>query len=98
MLTMYSKQFLLHLTSKKGYIMPEMKTAVIILTKNFRIEGKVDLIPGARLTDFVNESKRFMVVTDAKVSNHRGKKLMKGKFIDVHVRKIEVILPADKEA
>ncbi len=78
--------------------MPELKTAVVILTKNFRIEGDVDLIPGARLTDFVNESKRFMVVTDAKVRNHNGKKLMCGKFIDVHVRKIEIIFPADKES
>ena len=77
--------------------MSALKTAIVILTKNFRIEGEVDLIPGARLTDFANESKVFMVVTGAKVSNHDGKELLMAKFIDVQVRKIEIIFPANKE-
>ena len=47
--------------------MPTLKTEVIILTKDFRIEGQIDLVPGARLTDFMNQTTKFMVVTDTKI-------------------------------
>ena len=71
------------------------KSKVTILTKDFRIEGDIDLIPGARLTDFMNEAKKFMVVTNAMVADHSGKELFKGKFINVSVENIEIVLPAD---
>ena len=75
--------------------MSEHKTQVIILTKDFRIEGDIDLIPGSRLTNFMNDVKKIMVVTDATVKDHDGKEILRGKFIDVLVRNIEIILPAD---
>ena len=75
--------------------MSSLKTQIILLTKYFRIEGEIDLLPGARLTDFMNDAKKVMVVTDAKVSDHNGKELLRGKFIDVLVRNIEIILPAE---
>ncbi len=76
--------------------MPTLTTPVIILTKNLRIEGKIDLIPGSRLTDFMNKANKFMVVTDATVSDHNNKELIKSEFIDLLVENIEVILPAEK--
>lgn len=76
--------------------MSTLKTQVIILTKDFRIEGEIDLVPGARLTDFMNETNKFMVVSGAQISSHDGKELLRGQFINVLVSNIEVILPADK--
>ncbi len=75
--------------------MSTLKTRVVILTRDFRIEGEIDLLPGARVTDFMNESKKFMVVTGARVIDHDGKEILKGKFINVLVRNIEIILPAE---
>ncbi len=75
--------------------MSTLKTDVVILTADFRIEGEIDLMPGARLTDFMNEAKTFMVVTKAKVSNHDEKELLKSEFINVLVESIEIILPAE---
>ena len=76
--------------------MPTLTTQIIILTKDFRIEGKIDLLPGSRLTDFMNQTNKFMVVTNAMVTDHNGKELLRGEFVNVLVRNIEVILPADK--
>lgn len=71
------------------------KTQVIVLTKCFRIEGEIDLIPGARMTDFMNEASKFIVVTNAMVADHSGQKLERGQFINVLVNNIEVILPVE---
>ena len=74
--------------------MPTLKTEVIILTKDFRIEGKIDLVPGARLTDFMNETTKFMVVTAAIVTDRNNKDVLQSDFINVLVSNIEIILPA----
>ena len=75
--------------------MSTLKTQVIVLTRDFRIEGEIDLLPGARLTDFMNETNRFMAVTSARVAGHDGKEILKGTFVNVLVRNIEIILPAE---
>ena len=36
------------------------RTKVTILTGSYRIKGFIDLIPGARVTDYVNDAKGFM--------------------------------------
>ena len=77
--------------------MSTLKTEVTILTKDFRIEGEIDLMPGARLTDFMNETGKFMVVTNAKVLDHNGKDILRGEFINVLVNSVEIILPAENE-
>jgi hypothetical protein len=71
------------------------KTQVTIFTKTFRIDGDIDLIPGARLTDFMNETKKFMVVTNATLADHTGKEIYSGQFLNLSVESIEIILPAD---
>ena len=77
--------------------MSTLKTEVIILTKDLRIEGEIDLIQGARITDFMNEVKRFMVVTNATVCDHGGKEILRGGFINVQVANIEIVLPAESK-
>ncbi len=43
------------------------RTKVIILTGSYRIKGYIDLVPGARVTDYMTEAKKFIAVTDAEV-------------------------------
>ncbi len=72
-------------------------TQVIILTKNLRIEGEISLFPGGRLTDYMNESKQFIVVTNATIMEHTGKSLTSGSFLNLNVAKIEIIMLKESE-
>ncbi len=73
----------------------EESTQVVILTKNFRIEGNISLYAGNRLTDFINKAENFIAVTNARVIDHDGKELTSGSFMNLNVESIEVIMPAD---
>lgn len=75
--------------------MPAERTRVIILTSRYKIEGLIDLIPGARLTDYMNNSNKFIAVTDAQVLDYENNEVLDARFIDVLVDSIEVILPSD---
>ena len=73
-------------------------TTVIILTSNYKIKGDIGLIPGSRLTDYMSESRDFIAVVDAEVSDLAGNQLVDNGFINVHRHNIEVIMPKeDKE-
>ena len=73
----------------------ETKTKVTILTSAYRIKGYIDLLPGARLTDFIVEAKSFVAVTDAEVweLNLGGRQVLAAAFIDVSRDHIQVITP-----
>lgn len=70
-------------------------TKVVILTGTYRIKGFIDLLPGARVTDFMQEARDFIAVTDAEVWEPviGGRQLVSAKFINVSRDHIEVILP-----
>jgi hypothetical protein len=71
-------------------------TAVIVLTKRYKITGHIDLMPGARLTDYIAAIKSFFAVTDAVVEDiNTGKVIFRGEFIDINRKNVEIILPAD---
>ena len=74
------------------------RTKVIILTKNYKIEGLIDLIPGARLTDYMNNSNRFIAVTEARILDYEDNQILEAGFLDVLVNNIEVILPSNSSA
>lgn len=57
--------------------------------------ARIDLVPGARLTDFMNQTTTFMVVTTAVVTDRNSKEVLRSDFINVLVSNIEIILPAD---
>ena len=80
----------------QGVIMSAEKTRVIILTQKYKIEGLIDLIPGARLTDYMNNSNRFIAVTNARIFSYENNQILEAKFLDVLVNNIEVILPSDE--
>jgi hypothetical protein len=71
------------------------RTKVTILTGSYRIKGFIDLIPGARVTDYVNDAKGFIAVTDAEVWELAvgGRQMIAAKFLNVSRDHIQVITP-----
>jgi hypothetical protein len=73
----------------------ENMTEVVILTNNYKVKGWIALVPGARLTDYIDESKDFIAVTDAHVWNrHNLQKIMGSRFLDINREDIEIIAPS----
>jgi len=71
------------------------RTKVIILTGSYRIKGYIDLVPGARVTDYMAEAKEFIAVTDAEVWELEigGRQLISAPFLNVSREHIQVIAP-----
>ena len=71
------------------------RTKVTILTASYRIKGFIDLIPGARVTDYVNDAKGFIAITDAEVWELAvgGRQMIAAKFMNVSRDHIQVITP-----
>ncbi|OGA06128.1 MAG: hypothetical protein A3I00_01340 [Betaproteobacteria bacterium RIFCSPLOWO2_02_FULL_64_12] len=75
--------------------MEEHRTKVIILTGSYRIKGYIDLVPGARITDYMAEAKDFLAVTDAEVFEISlgGRNVVTAPFINVSRDHVQIILP-----
>ena len=75
--------------------MEESKTKVTILTGSYRIKGMIDLLPGARLTDYIVEAKSFVAVTNAEVweLSIGGRQVLSAPFIDVSKDHIQIVMP-----
>jgi hypothetical protein len=73
----------------------ETRTKVTILTGSYRIKGFIDLIPGARVTDYMSEARGFIAVTDAEVweLSVGGRQMISAKFLNVSRDHIQVIVP-----
>ena len=71
----------------------EGKTKVTILTGTYRIKGHIELLPGARVTDYMSEAKGFIAVTDAEVWEVVGRQVFTAPFINVNRDHIEIIAP-----
>ncbi len=71
----------------------ENKTRVTILTGTYRIKGNIDLLPGARVTDYMAEAKGFIAVTDAEVWEVVGRQVFTAPFINVNRDQIQIIAP-----
>ena len=69
------------------------RTKVTIFTGSYRIKGYIDLLPGARVTDYMQEAKEFVAVMDAEVyeSEVAGRQVLVAPFIDVNRSHIEII-------
>jgi len=73
---------------------PENSTAVVFHTAHFVIAGRVALVPGARLTDFIRESSDFIAVVDAVLSHPEGTEFKRLPFLDLRKEAIEIAYPA----
>ena len=71
----------------------ENRTKVTILTGSYRIKGYIELLPGARVTDFMQESKEFVAVMDAEIyeAEVAGRQVLNVPFIDVNRSHIQII-------
>jgi hypothetical protein len=71
------------------------KSEVIILTTSYCLRGKIALVPGARLTDYIVGAHPFIAVTDVEIRDKAGNLVLNTAFLDVNRDLIEIILPAD---
>ncbi len=71
----------------------EGRTKIVILTGTYRIKGYIDLVPGARVTDYLIEAKNFIAVTDAEVWELEGRQVFTAPFVNVSREHIEIIVP-----
>ncbi|MEX0957813.1 MAG: hypothetical protein WDZ63_00845 [Burkholderiales bacterium] len=71
----------------------ENKTKVTILTGTYRVKGYIDLVPGARVTDYLVEAKAFIAVTDAEVWEIGDRRVLTAPFLNVSRDHIEVVVP-----
>jgi hypothetical protein len=73
----------------------ENKTKVTILTGSYRIKGYIELVPGARVTDYLADSKEFIALTDAEVWELAigGRQILAAPFMNVSLEHIQVVMP-----
>jgi len=69
------------------------KTKVTIFTGNYRIKGYIELVPGARVTDFMVEAKDFIAVTEAEIWELGDRKIMNAPFLNVSRQHVQIIMP-----
>jgi hypothetical protein len=75
----------------------EERTKVTIFTSSYRLKGYIELVPGARITDFMAEARDFIAVTNAEVWELQpgGRQVAAAPFLNVSRFHIEIILPGD---
>ena len=71
----------------------ENKTKVTILTGTYRIKGHIELTVGARVTDYLVESKEFIAVTEAEIWEIAGRHVLTTPFLNVSRPHIEIVIP-----
>ncbi len=71
------------------------RSEVVIFTDTFCIRGKITLVPGARLTDYIVEANSFIAVTEAEVKDKTGNLILTTPFLNINRDRIEIILPAN---
>ena len=73
----------------------EEKTKVTILTGTYRVKGYINLLPGARLTDYLVESKDFIAVTNAEVWEQGNRHVLNAPFLNVSRSHIQIVTPGE---
>ena len=71
----------------------ESRTRVMILTGTYRVKGYIELVPGARVTDYMVEAKGFIAVTDAEVRDLNDRHIMNTPFLNVSRDHIQIVSP-----
>jgi hypothetical protein len=70
---------------------------VTILTAAFKVQGHIELLVGARVTDYMEQARDFIAVTDATVweLTPEGRKVLTAPFINVSRDHIQIVSPGD---
>lgn len=69
------------------------RARVMMLAGSFRIKGEIELVAGARITDYMVESKPFIAVTDAEVWDLEGRRILVVPFLNVSRDHVVVVAP-----
>jgi len=69
------------------------RARVVMLAGSYRIKGEIELVPGARVTDYMVESKPFIAVTNAEVWDLEGRRIMVVPFLNVARGHVVIIAP-----
>ena len=69
------------------------RTRVVILAGPYRIKGEITLVAGARLTDYMVESKGFIALTQVEVWDLEGRLILSAPFLDVSRDHVVVVAP-----
>ena len=73
----------------------ESTSEVLVFTSRFRITGRISLLPGARLTDFIRTVGPFLAIVDVVVTTPDGREILRAPFLDLGTQHIELILPRE---
>lgn len=71
----------------------DTRTRIVILAGSYRIKGEIELVPGARLTDYMLDTKEFFAVTKAEVWDLEGRKIFSAPFLNVSRDQVVVVAP-----
>ena len=71
----------------------DSKTRVVILAGAYRIKGEIELVPGARVTDYMVDAKEFFAVTKAEVWDLEGRRIFSAAFLNVNRAHVIVVAP-----
>jgi hypothetical protein len=71
----------------------ESRARVVILAGAYRIKGDIELVAGARITDYMLDAKAFFAVTHAEVWDLEGRKIFSAPFLNVSRSHVVVISP-----
>ncbi len=71
----------------------EYRTRVVILAGSYRIKGDIELVPGARLTDYMLDAKAFFAVTRAEVWDLEGRRIFSAPFLNVRRDQVVLVAP-----
>lgn len=71
----------------------EHRTKVTILTGTYRVKGFIELVPGARVTDYLVEAKEFIAITDAEVRDLNDRHIFTTPFLNVSREHIQIVAP-----
>jgi len=74
----------------------EERMEVHIFTRQCKVIGHLSIYPGVRLTDYMNESKAFVSVTDATVYGINEEYRFAAGFLNLRRDEIEIIVPVDQ--
>ena len=71
----------------------DTKTRVVILAGSYRIKGEIELVPGARITDYMLDAKSFFAVTRAEVWDLEGRRIFSAPFLNVSRDQVVLVAP-----
>ena len=67
----------------------------MVLTNRYRITGDIALMKGARLTDYVNEARAFIALTNVEVVGPSGETVLRASFLNLQRASIECVTPME---